>query len=191
MHHITESILSFEGRLWTLWGIYWIASSRFVSRNKTAEGFASRLLHLLPLLLGFVLIFRVFHRDFISAPFYHSLNLRLLGLGITALGLLFSVWARVHLGRYWSGLITLKEGHRLIRSGPYALVRHPIYTGFLLGALGSALSNGSADAFAGFLVMLLAYLLKISREEAVLRREFGEEYERFRAEVKALVPYLY
>jgi protein-S-isoprenylcysteine O-methyltransferase Ste14 len=99
--------------------------------------------------------------------------------------------ARIHLGKYWSGVITLKEGHRLIRSGPYRLARHPIYTGFLTANLGTAITASSGDAFLGFALILVAFLIKIHREEKVLAGEFGDEYTRFRREVAALVPMLY
>ena len=108
---------------------------------------------------------------------------------MTVLGLLFTVWGRIHLGRYWSGMVTLKEGHRLIRTGPYALVRHPLYTGFLRGGAGSALAARTVDAAIGFALLLAAYLVKLRREETLLTREFGDEYLRFKREVPALVPF--
>jgi protein-S-isoprenylcysteine O-methyltransferase Ste14 len=57
--------------------------------------------------------------------------------------MLFSVWARVHIGRNWSGVVTIKEGHELVDTGPYALVRHPIYTGLLVAFIGSAFARGN------------------------------------------------
>jgi protein-S-isoprenylcysteine O-methyltransferase Ste14 len=117
-----------------------------------------------------------------------SLVIEVLGTVLTILGLCFTVWARVHLGRYWSGIITLKQGHRLIRTGPYQLTRHPIYTGLLAAVLGTAIAASTGDAFVGFVVFTAAYVVKARREEALLTREFGDEYTRFKQEVPTLVP---
>ena len=83
-------------------------------------------------------------------------------------GIAFAIWARVHLGRYWSGFVTLKEGHQLIRSGPYAIVRNPIYTGLLAASLGSALVVGRASLFLVFAALLVAFMMKIRAEEKLL-----------------------
>ncbi len=169
--------------LWIAWAIYWLIAARNVQRTQVSEGAFVRLQHLVPLFLGFTLIF--------GRPGLSSELAGWVGVVITAIGLSFSVWGRIHLGRYWSGIITLKEGHRLIRTGPYRLVRHPLYTGFLTGALGSAITAGTAAASIGFLIMVGAYLIKIRREEALLSQQFGDEYQRFKQEVRALVPFVY
>jgi protein-S-isoprenylcysteine O-methyltransferase Ste14 len=115
----------------------------------------------------------------------------LAGLAITAGGLLFAVWARVHLGGNWSGIVTLKKDHELIRSGPYRFVRHPIYTGYLGGVLGAAIVAETGDAFIGFAIVLVALLFKMRREEAFLTGEFGEEYQAYKREAATLVPFIY
>jgi protein-S-isoprenylcysteine O-methyltransferase Ste14 len=110
------------------------------------------------------------------------------GAVLLFLGIGFAIWARVHLGQYWSAQVTLKPGHRLIRSGPYALARHPIYTGILLALIGTAVV---VDEYRGVLAMLIAletFVRKLRIEERWLTQEFGAEYERYRKEVKALVP---
>ena len=183
-------LLQLNSWLWVAWGAYWIIASRFVQRAKESEGIVLRLQHLIPAAAGFILIFNFFHRIWIFGPIYGNQILAIVGLVITACGLSFATCARVHLGKYWSGIITLKEGHRLIRTGPYSIVRHPIYTGFLLGALGSAMTAGTGDAIVGFLIMVVAYIVKIKREEMVLTKEFGDEYARFKAEVATLVPFV-
>ena len=93
---------------------------------------------MIPLGAGFWLIF---HSDkpYFAGWLYDSPAIGWTGTALTAAGLLFTVWARTHLGKYWSGIITLKQVHKLIRTGPYRIVRHPIYTGFLTAALGSAI----------------------------------------------------
>jgi protein-S-isoprenylcysteine O-methyltransferase Ste14 len=119
----------------------------------------------------------------ILAP-YHALFF--IGAGITAAGLAFAIWARVHLGEYWSGTITLKEGHRLIRSGPYALVRHPIYTGLILGMLGTAIAVDQIRGVLAFAILFASLWRKLRMEEKWMTEEFGEEYLQYRREVRAL-----
>ncbi len=68
-----------------------------------------------------------------------------LGMGLTAVGIAFALWARLWIGRNWSGTITIKDQHELIQRGPYSLVRHPIYTGLLLAFLGTALVHGEVS----------------------------------------------
>ena len=178
--------LTISAWLWIAWFVYWNIVAFFVARTKQTESRLQRMKHVLPLAVGF---FLVFHHDyFVYGRLYESAAVKIAGAILTAAGLMFAVWARVHLGRYWSGYVTLKEGHRLIRTGPYGLTRHPIYTGFLAGMLGSALAAGTVDALIGFVVVLVAIVFKLRREEALLTREFGDEYVRFRREVPALVP---
>ncbi len=103
-------------------------------------------------------------------------------------GLAFAIWARLHIGRNWSGTVTLKEGHALVRSGPYAWVRHPIYSGLLLAALGLALEHGELGAALGFLLLTVEWKRKSMLEERLMLEQFGEEYKQYRREVKGLVP---
>jgi protein-S-isoprenylcysteine O-methyltransferase Ste14 len=99
------------------------------------------------------------------------------------------VWARVYIGRNWSGTVTLKEGHELIRSGPYALVRHPIYTGLLLAFTGTAIACGDPAAVIGLALVLASFLYKLRIEEGFMRAVFPEQYASYAARVPALVPF--
>ncbi len=119
-----------------------------------------------------------------------SLNPFILGIALIMIvvGLSFATWARLHLGKYWSGRITLKVDHRLIQTGPYAWVRHPIYSGLILALLGTAISLGTVRAFLGFALILLSFFRKLALEENWLRSHFGTEYERYRKRVRALIP---
>ena len=111
------------------------------------------------------------------------------GFGLTLVGLLFSVWARNHLGKNWSQVVAIKEGQQLITSGPYAFVRHPIYSGLLL-AFGSAVALGQ---WRGLLAVALVFGVlwrKISLEEKWLRVQFGDSYDSYCRRVRALVPYI-
>jgi protein-S-isoprenylcysteine O-methyltransferase Ste14 len=75
--------------------------------------------------------------------------------GLTLAGIAFTWWARIHLGRFWSNAITHKEGHRVIDTGPYGLVRHPIYTGLIAGMLATGIAVGTVTAILGAVLISL------------------------------------
>ena len=113
-----------------------------------------------------------------------------LGAAITAAGLLFAVWAREHLGTNWSRSVTIKQDHQLIVTGPYALVRHPIYTGILTGFLGSAVALGQVRGMVAFVLISLALWYKLRMEEQWMRTQFGASYEAYSHRTAALVPFI-
>jgi len=112
------------------------------------------------------------------------------GLAVSAMGLFLAIWARRGLGRNWSGEISIKVDHQLIRSGAYRLVRHPIYTGILAMYVGAALVTGRWLAIIGVAMAGFAYWRKIRLEEANLDAVFGADYDAYRRETWALVPWL-
>ena len=114
-----------------------------------------------------------------------------LGAAVTIAGLLFAVWAREHLGRNWSRSVTIKQGHELITTGPYAVVRHPIYTGILTGFLGMAIAISQVRGFIVFILIFLAFWIKLRMEEQWMRSQFGETYATYAHQTAALVPYLF
>ncbi len=177
--------------LWLAWVLYWVISAFGAKTTQRRESLGSRLSHIVPLLIGVALI--VWPR----VP-WDWLSLRLLppgplnyalGFVLLALGLAFTVWARVYLGRNWSGTVTLKEGHELIRSGPYSYVRHPIYSGLLVALLGSAVACGELRALIGLGVVAGAFIRKLRIEERFMREIFPGQYQRYCAQVPALVPF--
>jgi protein-S-isoprenylcysteine O-methyltransferase Ste14 len=179
--------------LWLAWILYWLWSAASTKTTQRRESRASRLSHVLPLLLGAWLIFqpRLYlpGLPWLSRPLLPASDARcLVALLLVAAGLAYAVWARVHLGGNWSGSVTQKEQHELIRTGPYAQVRHPIYTGLLLALLGSALACGEPRALAGLAIVVLAFVRKLRIEERFMGELFPQQYARYRAEVPALVP---
>jgi protein-S-isoprenylcysteine O-methyltransferase Ste14 len=108
----------------------------------------------------------------------------------TLAGLLFTWWARIHLGRLWSGgTITRKEGHHIIATGPYGLVRHPIYTGLIAALLATAAAQGTAAALLGWALVALGLCARAFAEERFLADELGAEaYARYRRRVPMLIP---
>jgi protein-S-isoprenylcysteine O-methyltransferase Ste14 len=88
-------------------------------------------------------------------------------------------------------VVTVKEDHQLIRRGPYAIVRHPIYTGLLLGYLGMALITGEIGGSLGLIILFVAFWRKSRTEEAFMRQQFGAQYTQYQHDVKGLIPFIY
>ncbi len=113
-----------------------------------------------------------------------------LGIAITAAGLLFTIWARTYLGRNWSGTVTVKVGHQLIRSGPYRWVRHPIYSGLILATIGTAIVRGQVRGIVAVVLLWIGFVMKSRIEERVMAATFGSEYEEYSRTTGAIVPRL-
>jgi protein-S-isoprenylcysteine O-methyltransferase Ste14 len=179
--------------LWTAWVVYWAISAADVKATQRREPIGSRAMHFIPMILAAALMLLP------PAPSADLLFYRFIPAGAVAhwggcllilLGLSFAVWARRHLGGNWSGRITVKEGHELIQSGPYSLVRHPIYTGLLLAILGTALVIGESRGLLAVVLMGISYWRKLRVEERWMAQAFGDKYRRYREHTSALVPYL-
>ena len=177
--------------LWFAWALYWIASAVGTKATRRRESLGSRLAHIVPLAIGGLLLaWRDTPWSWLGARLWpRSLAVYWIGVALLALGLAFAVWARVHLGGNWSGTVTVKEGHELVRTGPYAYVRHPIYTGLLTAVLGTAVASGTVRALIGVVIIAASLLRKLRTEEAFMRETFPAEYERYSAEVAALIPF--
>ena len=111
--------------------------------------------------------------------------------GVTLAGILFAWWARIHLGRLWSSGVTRKENHRVVDTGPYGLVRHPIYTGLLASALATAIAQATATAIGGWILIVLGLSLKARAEERFLAAELEPmAYTSYRLRVPMLLPFI-
>lgn len=178
--------------LWLAWLAYWVAAARNVKATSRREGFATFLLNRAFVVVGALLLV-------VGPQPLHWLNERFvpptmaaywLGLFMVAAGLGFAVWARVYLGRNWSATVTIKRDHELVRTGPYGVVRHPIYTGILLALLGTAIAIGEWRGLLALASITIGFLFKIRTEERFMGELFGERYARYRAEVPALIPFI-
>ena len=188
-------MLNFAQRLlfpsiWLAWALYWWLASRGAKAVARREPLGSWLLHVVPLLVSVALLWS----DHVPVA---VLNRRLspwapwefwVAAFITAAGLGFTVWARVHIGRNWSGSVTIKHGHELITTGPYSIVRHPIYTGLLVAFIGSALARGEWRGLLAVGIAWAALLRKLQLEERWMFERFGEQYADYRQRVPALIP---
>ena len=176
--------------LWLLWGGYWWISSRAVKRDARAEGRAARLRHILPIAAALVAWPRL--------PGWLGLRLLprapwqpLLGLALLVAGLALTVWARRILGRNWSAWVTLKQEHELVQEGPYRVVRHPIYTGLILGFVGTAIARDELRGLLAVALVAYTFIAKLRLEERWLGEQFGARYQAYRARTWALLPWLY
>jgi protein-S-isoprenylcysteine O-methyltransferase Ste14 len=174
---------------WLGWLAWWIVAARDVKAVAEAASWQSRLLYSIPLFVAAALLLHTHLGYFFNirlAP--HALAWA--GAALTAVGLAFAIWARVVLGGNWSGQVTVKEGHELIRTGPYALSRHPIYTGLVLALLGTGLAVGEMRGLIALVLATGSFIYKLGIEERAMRRTFGGAYDDYAREVKALIPFV-
>jgi protein-S-isoprenylcysteine O-methyltransferase Ste14 len=184
---------SFFPAVWIVFLLYWQIKAANTKTTKRLEPAASRILRVLAFLIVIVLL----STTWIPLPW---LYLQLwpvglwpfwLGASATVAGLFFAVWAREHLGRNWSRSVTIKQDHELITTGPYAAVRHPIYTGILTGFLGTAIAISQVRGIIVFVLIFLVFWAKLRMEEEWMRSEFGQTYAAYAHQTAALVPYLF
>ena len=189
---LTASLHVLIAGMWLAWGVFWTVAAFRTKPTLWRESFGSRASHVILLLAAAVLLTkphwwppvlseRVVPSDIVLAA---------VGAAIVAPGLGFAVWARVHLGRNWSGIVTVKEGHALIRSGPYQAIRHPIYSGLLLAVIGTAAAIGEWRGILAVICVLIGFLRKIQIEEKRMSENFAE-YAQYRQQTAALIPLLY
>jgi len=174
---------------WFLLGLVWLPGY-FMSKN--TSNVPRRGLQIpatLLLIAGFALLLN---------PGFHALGtpvtpddtrLGIIGVMLDLPGVALAIWARLALGGNWSGIVvTMKQGHELVQTGPYAIVRHPIYTGLSLAVIGTALTKGTLAAYIGLAAIFIAFLIRVAVEEQLMSGQFGEAYEAYRRQTWKLVP---
>lgn len=174
---------------WVIFGLYWEIASKNSAPATSSESKLSRAIHVTLTTVALVLEFAPIHgigRLYPAIPAVMAT-----GVGLETAGLAFAIWARRHLGQHWSGEITIKVDHELIQTGPYRLVRHPIYTGLLTMCLGTALLTGERLALLGLAMVFYAYYRKTRLEEANLNIVFGPRYDAYRSKTSAIIPGIY
>ncbi|HEY1706995.1 MAG TPA: isoprenylcysteine carboxylmethyltransferase family protein [Rhizomicrobium sp.] len=186
--------------VWILWILSWMAAAVWTNQTVGRPGFSWRSLYRFPEVLGFALLLGFFGRVDRAGHLYTFETLTLwpvpsllagAAVVLCVTGLAFAWWARLHLGRLWSGTVTRKEGHHLVNTGPYRIVRHPIYTGILISAFATAVEQATVPAVAGVLFLLLGFWIKARLEENFLRNELGAEaYDAYARRTAMLVPFV-
>ena len=178
--------------LWISLCVYWIVAAQNVKATRWREPMGRRLMHGIPFLLAAALIIPPNPRWGALTGHYMPVTFAstMAGTLLVAFGLGFAVWARRHLGRDWSGTITLKEDHKLVQSGPYRYIRHPIYTGLLLGFAGTAIAVDEWRSLIATGLFTLGALIRCRVEERAMAETFSD-YIEYRRHTWALIPYIY
>lgn len=176
--------------LWFVLFVVWFVSAPTGKRIARREGTGTRIVQLVVVVSAYSLLFdRDLAIGFLGWRFWRpEPAVSWVGVALTAAGIAFAFWARFTLGRNWSGTVTVKHDHELVIRGPYRIVRHPIYTGFTLGMLGTALVVGQVRGLLALALIVLAWRLKWAVEERFMLEEFGDRYAEYRRRVSALIP---
>lgn len=167
------------GDIWLVFLVYWLISSFSANKATNRQPRSERLAHLLMAAIAIVLFSSArlnlgpLNRRLIPAESWIFLT----GIGLTAAGVAFAIWARYHIGRYWSATVAIVSEHKLIRTGPYARIRHPIYTGIMVAVMGTALVFGRYRDLLGLAIVVGILIQKAKREEVFLRIQFGDAFE--------------
>jgi protein-S-isoprenylcysteine O-methyltransferase Ste14 len=183
--------------LWLAFAVCWLVLAQFNKKaSRGAPRWAAWRLRL-AILVAVILLVR-FRRHAVAsfalsvnhALLHSSTALQWVGVGLCLAGFGFAVWARVHIGRNWGMPMSLREGHELVTSGPYAYVRHPIYSGLMLALIGSALTMGLLLLL--ILPLYFAYFIFSARsEERTMLAQFPDAYPAYRRRTKMLIPFVF
>jgi len=177
---------------WLVFAAIWVLASLSTKRTVYRESRAQRLRYWVFLVIAFLLLLY-------GRRLPYPLNLRIIphiapiawaAAVLCVIGLGFAIWARVTLGRNWSGMVTLKEEHELVERGPYRFVRHPIYTGILTMFFATALARGHLSGFVGTLLMFASFWIKLRDEEKLMLQQFPERYADYRRRAKCIIPFV-
>jgi len=177
---------------WLVFVAIWVIAAVSTKRTVYRETRAQRLRYWVWLVSAYLLLLY-------GPRLPYPLNLRIVphvtptalaAAALCLIGLAFAVWARVTLGRNWSGVVTLKEGHELIERGPYRFVRHPIYTGILTMFFATALALGHLAGFAATLLMFASFWIKLRDEEKLMLQQFPGQYAAYRQRTRRIIPFV-
>lgn len=172
---------------WMAFIVSWWLSALWVNRATKRGAAGKSIAYYAGFTIGFACLFAFIGRAAWSVPPAAQAIL----LAVELAGFAFAWWARLHLGRLWSGMLTLREGHKVVESGPYGLVRHPIYTGFISASLAFALLSGQPVRLLGALILTAVMAIKSGEEENWLRKELGAaDYDDYAGRVPMLIPFM-
>jgi len=173
------------GYLWVAWMVSWAAAAFWSGRTVKRAAIREEVLTRILIPVGAILLFAGFRRqDGLSGTAGWTMT------ALAAAGFLFAWWARLHLGRLWSGVVTRKADHRIVDTGPYGLVRHPIYAGIILAVLATGIAEARYQAVIGALILAVSFFLRARLEERFLSGELGAAaYEQYCRRVPMLIPF--
>jgi protein-S-isoprenylcysteine O-methyltransferase Ste14 len=169
--------------------VVWLVAWFKTKRTQERMGFGSRLLYGVPVFIGSYLIFGDHVPGWLQRRIVpQNVAVEILSVLLTAAGIGFAIWARFYLGENWSSAVSIKVDHQLIRTGPYAWVRHPIYSGILLATIGTALARREPRGLFAVILLWLGFWIKSRMEERFMRKTFGNEYQEYSRTTGALIP---
>jgi protein-S-isoprenylcysteine O-methyltransferase Ste14 len=179
--------------VWFVWWITWIAAAAWSDRAVKRPPRRSQIVYRLLAAGGAILLFGLYRHELeAEGILWQTADALSWAMVVIAfVGLLFTWWARIHLGRLWSSSVGRKADHRVVDTGPYAIVRHPIYSGITLASIATAVLRGTLAAWVGVVVMTLGWYVKARMEEEFLREELGADvYRAYERRVPMLLPLL-
>ncbi|HLI63801.1 MAG TPA: isoprenylcysteine carboxylmethyltransferase family protein [Terriglobales bacterium] len=184
--------ISICGYLWIVWFAIWVIWGLRAKPTQLREGVSSRLSYMVLTVAAFFLMFDGdAPRGWLRTPIFSANRwTEVFGIALTAAGLGFALWARAYLGSNWSGAVTVKVGHQLVRTGPYRWIRHPIYSGMILAMLGTALERRQVRGLVAVVLLYAGFKIKSRIEERAMSNTFGVEYEEYSRTTGAIVPRL-
>jgi protein-S-isoprenylcysteine O-methyltransferase Ste14 len=179
--------------IWLAWVVSWVVASFWSGRTKAHVPTLSSLAYRTPILLGAILLMPWTARALGQTPLFSVGILGTYAFAVVVLlGISFTWWARIHLGRFWSNAITHKEDHKVVDTGPYGVVRHPIYTGLIIAILATGIAVGTWTSLLGAILISFGQWQKARMEEGFLTAELGPEaYGPYCERVPMIVPFLH
>jgi len=177
--------------MWLAWWVSWLVAAAWSDRAVKRPPTRHQIIYRLLAGLGAVLLFGMYRHDLRVEMILWRTPIALAWalVAVVLASLLFTWWARIHLGRLWSSGVTRKADHHVVDTGPYGIVRHPIYTGIILASLATAAMRGTTLAWLGACVMTTGWVIKARLEEEFLREQLGAEtYGKYARRVPMLVP---
>ncbi len=187
-----SSALHFIAACWLVFVSVWLIGSVSTKRSVYRQSTGERARYWLLLVIAYFLLTQ-------GRRFPYPLSLVLVprttlsgwtGAVLCGCGLAIAIWARLILGRNWSGVVTLKEDHELVQRGPYRFVRHPIYTGLQGMFLGAAIAFGHLAAFIAVPMVFASFWIKLNQEERLMLKQFPHDYPDYQRRVKRIIPFL-
>ena len=175
---------------WYAFMIFWLVTALKLKATKAAEPLVARIYTRLLLAAAFVLLFtNILNSGPLGQRFLpDNFGIAVTGVVLTYAGSALAIWARWNLGSNWSSRVSLKVDHELIRSGPYARFRHPIYSGMLLAVIGTAMVIGQWRGLLAVVIVGIGHSLKAKREEALMLATFGDKYQSYCQKTGFLLP---
>jgi protein-S-isoprenylcysteine O-methyltransferase Ste14 len=178
--------------VWAGWFVSWWAAAAWSDRAVTRPSRGGQIVYRAFAVIGAALLFGMYRHDPRTELILWRTPVTLAWamVAVALAGLLFTWWARLHLGRLWSANVSRKADHRVVDTGPYGIVRHPIYTGIIVASMATAALRGTVLSWLGACVMTVGWIIKARMEETFLREQLGAEaYGAYARRIPMLSPF--